>query len=665
LFLAIKLSERSDCEKECIVMFKESIAARAVVIVGVLVVLTSYAVLMRVPGMAEADTARESEAASDLKRSKVISGVVRDEAGKLVSRALVLPLPHGGYPAETDASGAFELEGPSRDRLILTLFVRSPERNLAVAVDLEGQSIPLDVALAPGASLTGRVVDDSGAPVAGADVQPRVRIETYWAGFGYTEFRPTDSAGRYELRALPVGYEYVIHASADGYGGDSMAVGLLSQPGYEELEDLVLQAPITFKGRVVQPDGRGVRGATVRLLPPSKIEPVKTKADGTFELPLGDQRPGDYERLLIEVRHEDMHNYRGILDKPFQSKGDAQGAVRMKRTAVVRGRVVETGGTPLETADVIASIRFPRAPRGQTVLLVPDRKAVSDAKGRYEIQGIACGVSYSVEARAEGYGRNIVEDFSVAEAEAYTLRDLVLQPADMSIEGLVFDQYGEPAVNAHVLVSGRATVATFTRTDEKGRYRLDNIVNEEVLIQVSSPTHEYPVKLREARAGDTYADVMIVREVGAEEREELQLAGKDAPELEVAAWVHGEPPSAQWVTGKIVLLAFWDSGHESSSEITARLKSLAEEHGDVLVIAVHAANGDPEALQELVGKEGVEFGVALDAASYTKYPGATFEKYKVIRVPAVFIIDAEGKVRYQDIALEAVEEAVKRLLDEQ
>ena len=72
-------------------------------------------------------------------------------------------------------------------------------------------------------------------------------------------------------------------------------------------------------------------------------------------------------------------------------------------------------------------------------------------------------------------------------------------------------------------------------------------------------------------------------------------------------------------------------------------------------------DGDPH--QQSVSfslEQQKRFCAAIDKPA-DKYKGATFEKYQVRKPPAVFIIDPEGKVRYQDIPL-AVKEALKTML---
>ncbi len=143
-----------------------------------------------------------------------------------------------------------------------------------------------------------------------------------------------------------------------------------------------------------------------------------------------------------------------------------------------------------------------------------------------------------------------------------------------------------------------------------------------------------------------------------------RLLENQSPDLDVATWVRGEATSMEALRGKVVILAFWDSAHESSTEVIETLNALARQHGDVAVIAAHSADSDEMALQELVEEQNIAFRVALDKPA-ENYKGATFERCGVKSVPAIFIIDGEGNVRYQNIPLAAVEQALKSLLGDQ
>jgi len=144
------------------------------------------------------------------------------------------------------------------------------------------------------------------------------------------------------------------------------------------------------------------------------------------------------------------------------------------------------------------------------------------------------------------------------------------------------------------------------------------------------------------------------------EREAHRLAGKPAAGLDVASWVHGDATTLESLQGQVVVLALWDSAHESAAEVAALLNRLDAE-ADVAVVAVHAAAEDGAAVKAWATETGITFPIAVDRPGSGSYPGATFEQYKVKQSPAVFVIDAEGVVRFQDIPLAAVEQAVATL----
>jgi len=145
------------------------------------------------------------------------------------------------------------------------------------------------------------------------------------------------------------------------------------------------------------------------------------------------------------------------------------------------------------------------------------------------------------------------------------------------------------------------------------------------------------------------------------------MVGQSAPELDVATWVNGEPVTLASLRGKVVVVAFCDSADESSSKLVPALNSLVQKYSrsGVEVVAVHGSDGNVAALKQRVSEDSIEFRVAIDKpASPKTQKGATFKKYRVRTPPSLFVIDADGKIRYQDVALRALEETVKELLKE-
>jgi hypothetical protein len=101
------------------------------------------------------------------------------------------------------------------------------------------------------ASVRGRVVDQRGAPIAGAS-----------ATVGTHKAR-SDEDGAFVLRGLPPG-SATLQVSARGYGAESAALQL--QPGRHELGDVALAANIgALRGRVLDANGIAVKGARVSV----------------------------------------------------------------------------------------------------------------------------------------------------------------------------------------------------------------------------------------------------------------------------------------------------------------------------------------------------------------------------------------------------------------
>jgi hypothetical protein len=153
--------------------------------------------------------------------------------------------------------------------------VRAPDLVLA-----PGEQRTLELALADGGALAGRVVDDAGHAIPGA----RVSCFTLDAR-GYA-FREAGADGAFRLENLARGGTRIAPVEAAGFMTRILSDDELDR-GLDGLElRLVLQVERRIRGAVRLPDGRAVAGARVTLGDPSdakKTQSIASDAEGRFE----------------------------------------------------------------------------------------------------------------------------------------------------------------------------------------------------------------------------------------------------------------------------------------------------------------------------------------------------------------------------------------------
>ena len=238
-----------------------------------------------------------------LHKGALVRGTVIDEAGKPVPVASVT----GAWTSAefdrntrsvhvtTDTHGEFVLGNLApKSQVKVTASRRLGDESETATVDSAGEGGPVTVRvrMRPTASVSGRVLDSSGRPLAGASVQVKGRVVneemTVGSGFvfdGMEEIR-TDRDGRFKTAArIPIGYGYRIEAHAPGY---RPAESVWVDPPGIDIPDVKLRRMVGMRvvsGRVIDPAGKPVAGAEVFQ---SGDGPKKTRgntdADGRFQV---------------------------------------------------------------------------------------------------------------------------------------------------------------------------------------------------------------------------------------------------------------------------------------------------------------------------------------------------------------------------------------------
>ncbi len=190
--------------------------------------------------------------------------------------------------ARTGADGRFRL-GPVSDERAGIFWAEHEERGLArqhfddVRVFARRETDLGDVALAPGARLSGRVVDREGRPVAGAEAT--ILSWRHVLGHTITQNGPKwtvrgDDRGQFRTQALPVGR---VDLTATAPGKARRQLGRHIEPGQTaiNLGDVRLDDERPVTGVVVDQDSRPVAGAAV-VVDADYDHPATTDAKGRF-----------------------------------------------------------------------------------------------------------------------------------------------------------------------------------------------------------------------------------------------------------------------------------------------------------------------------------------------------------------------------------------------
>lgn len=414
-----------------------------------------------------------------------VNGLVLDGEGAPIANAMVsLQSAKDGETATTDATGRFVLHQPAGDYLLKVSHERYREAEQPLTVPAKDVTVVLDA----GGSIAGKVVDGSGAPLAGVEVMaiPGMLEDMLRELEGGSRGKATsDGEGRFQVTGLLAG-RWVLVATGAGQPS-TPADPVLLQPGsHQDGVIITIDAKVDVSGTVVDEKRQPIPGVRISW------EPADEKAAiSSLLLDAVQGRMGEAARFLSSNVYTDAEGHfelRGIPVSQVKVAASADGFARAESTAN-RGDKVELtlkreGGRI--TGRVVDA-------RGQVVTPFSANGAdFSSPDGRFDVK--AYTEKDSVRVRAKGFVPT-TKDVTM-DAPVKDVGDVVLEPG-LSLKAEATGDDGKPLEGVRIAaVQSEAGDSCTTRAD--GTCVMSPFRDEEVVVKARK-TGFVPVETKVAK----------------------------------------------------------------------------------------------------------------------------------------------------------------------
>jgi uncharacterized GH25 family protein len=364
----------------------------------------------------------------------------------------------------TEADGTYRIRGFGKAKVtvLATASGFAEARSKQVAIE-PGQVVTgVDLVLTPGTLILGKVTDQHGTPVIGAQITATpVGAGSHDAtGAALDVF--TDEAGEYKLG--PVAGTVELHATAYGHGEAKRTIELPPVRGAvpaEQREDLLLVvADATVAGILEDTTGAPVAGAQLEVVGGAGDgRRAIVAADGTFSiglLPAG--------RLHLHIEH------------PAYPPDDVEVVAAADNQARARLRLALGGGVEGALLDAASGAPIPSvtlAASGPANVLA---EASTDKAGRWKLGPLKPG-RWKIAVKQPGYLAQLRElDVPVAHTPGGTsVRDIRIDLARGAlVGGTVRDARGQRITAAHVVAAAASGAGPTCEgdTDGQGEFRI-------------------------------------------------------------------------------------------------------------------------------------------------------------------------------------------------
>ena len=380
-----------------------------------------------------------------------------------------------------------------------------------------GEMREVTLALTLGARLTGRTLDDNGAPVQGVQIWATTESSrTDFIDWTMPTTVHSDDDGGFDLRGVESGVVF-LQAKHSGLLERTLELGNLEDGDVRQGLVLRMGQGGVVSGLVQWPDGRPVAGARVEVQQDLEEDDfvvsfgpdssVKSDADGRFRVTgLGDgictvrararpareksERQGLLERRRSGLGSKRSPYWRVTLEDVLPSGSEL--VLVLRSGGAVSGRVVDDAGNAVEKFKV--RVKEPGAGRFHGFGMDKGTSLSDTFKskdGRFVLEGVPEG-EWIATASARGYGASGAMPVNVPQSGELML----VVPREATVAGVVLDPDGRPLSGVQVHAQQRHDSWSSSKEMEEDRTGKDGSFE----LSLAPGRHEIHA------AHDTYAD---------------------------------------------------------------------------------------------------------------------------------------------------------------
>lgn len=347
-----------------------------------------------------------------LAAGRTIRGRVVDENGAGVANVNIMTDGDFPDPALSDETGAFALDHAPVNAIRIDASADgyvAAEANVAAGTG----DATVTLTLERGHSVKGRVVDDSGQPVEGADVNAQ---RTTGGASGHAS---SAADGSFEIGALAAG-KYEIEARK---GGARATAAADTETGKPVIITLALGATGSIKGSVTAPKANEWQHLIVTGMSGDDFIHGSVEPDGTFRIENVAAGEVTLHAMAMTASGERSGPSKTI---PIVAGQTSEVQLSIGGGVTVTGRIV-ADGKPAAGASVTFASRLSESSRW---------RVLADGRGEYTIEGVTPG-DYTVYAQALSLSKDVEAHVDAASQRVdITMNELVVTGRVIDVKGV-------------------------------------------------------------------------------------------------------------------------------------------------------------------------------------------------------------------------------------